>query len=285
MGRKKAGMCRCGHELRIHDDEGHCHYADGTFFAGACTRDHGGPCARPRKKRKRSGPVTSTTRTITVDGGKVIEGFDLIIRGLNILRAEVTRGKTEGAKSITRLLDEVPAPSRRAEVPKSAAPQGHTTPLPTSSDEELSTGARVVLAAIAADFSTNAEIVVATGYAERTIQNLLTELAAHGLITRDRGASAITEAGRGEFPGGLPQAPTAKKLIAEWSERLGEGERKCFAHIVEHRGCSVADLADHVNLAERTVQNILTELARWRLVRRSRGRATLVSILGGPSSS
>lgn len=281
MGRRKAGMCKCGHELRRHhDDAGVCTYGADGPFAGACARDYGGPCSKPRRKKMNG--TTKQTHTVTVDGDGVLAAFDALIKAhevglhaLRNLRAALLAGrtKTEGAAPVTRLLDDAPATSSRAEAPTRAAP--------SRGDGEISTGARTVLDALVTWGGTAdiAEIVVATGYAARTVSDYLSELATSGHVTRKSGRAYVDT-----MPDDRPPKPSVDALLTRWYSQLGSGQATVLRALVAEGGeAHITTLARETDFAERTVSDYLSELARWRLLARANGIATLHPELGGPS--
>jgi len=124
----KAGVCKCGHEIRYWHDPatGQCMVGrewkgHAPSVAGACD------CVRKVKAKKMNGTTKKVTRPVTVDGAVVAGALQSIQRAhmtiaseIGALLLELERGKTEGAQPIPRLLDDAPATSSRAEVPTRA---------------------------------------------------------------------------------------------------------------------------------------------------------------------
>ena len=287
MGRpNKAGVCPCGHEIRYwHDPEtGQC--MAGRAWKGHAANPHGAcTCVRKVKGKTMNGATRTkaTTRTVTVDGDKVLGALDQIIEGLQTIRAEVARGKeTRHAKTFpdgSRLLVEPPPTSKRAEAPARAASVVDAPDGEGLSSSELST-----LYAIAqwGGCTTNDVLVIATGRAERTVQNHLAALSAGGLIERNGGVATLTEEGRARAAGADPK-PTRADLLRRWLLDL-PAQRAVLEAIAKHGSRSTAQLVEELpHLAERTIQNHLAELARWNLVDRQGGVAWLHPELGGPA--
>ena len=294
MARKKPGICGCQHEIGYwHDKEtGRCMYGSGVNGAGEPHPPKsiagGCPCVRKvkaKEKRAMKGTTKTTTRTITVDGARVLDALDQIIGGLQIIRAEVARGKV--SKEVPAMLTaprESPAggvPSRSTNTNGTAAAGAQTPGSSGGADSELGVGPREVLEALSqwggsADLS---ELVIATGKAPRTVSDYLSELSAAGLVTRSRGRAALVGGIKG-----VHQKPSRVALQTYWCSALGSGQSAVLRALIAAGGrASTAEIARKAEVAERTASDYLSELSRWRLLKRSNGVATLHRELGGPS--
>lgn len=280
----KAGVCKCGHEIRYWHDPatGQCMVGrewkgHAPSVAGACD------CVRKVKAKKMNG-TTKTTHTVTVDGDGVLAAFDALIKAhevglhaLRNLRAALLAGrtKTEGTRPITQLLEPAPAPSSRAEVPASAAPSRGDDAI-----NDISAGAREVLHAIAqwSGAADTAQLVIATAYAPRTVSDYLSELSSAGLVKRSAGRATLVTQYQN-----WPAKPTLEQLRAKCLSSLNSGQAEVLQALFAAGGEETTEgLASATGFAHRTVSDYLSELSSRKLLTRAQGLATLHRDLGGP---
>lgn len=284
-GRTKHGVCgTCGHGEEWVNGEGVCQYGASLsplYRACGCT------------VLKRNGLEALAKRV------------DAAIAELVAVRDELrnkrrptsaSEAATATAKAVQKGLDEglrtkpkpnglvVTNPPTKGDLEAALSGAAHTT----SFEGALSSGARAVLVAIVQGFHEVRSLVVVTGYAERTIRNLLTELSSRGLVTRESGAAFQTPEGQKLVTSEeLANRPKHDELITRWRVALGVSEARVLNVVIAKKVVTVGEIADELrhdgreSLAERTVRNLLTELSRNHLVKRSHGKAILVRELGG----
>src|SRR4030095_4129137 len=132
---------------------------------------------------------------------------------------------------------------------------------------ELSESEKKVLFAIASKkegVTLSAISVMVPGIAKRTKQNVITALKTRELIEKIENRFALTEYAREELEGKLEKPLTGKALREHLKETLPEGEAARLRILDFDRGVeigfSIAELAQTLDYAPRTVQNILTAL-------------------------
>lgn len=120
---------------------------------------------------------------------------------------------------------------------------------------------------------TRAQLLVLTGYRERSLSTYLPKLAERGYIDTSRGGPIVaTEAGKRALPNVEP-LPTGPALRDFWLARLPEGERRILKVLIDRHPHPVSrdELMQETQYAERSISTYIPRLAAKNLVISMRG--------------